>query len=369
VEDSATKLVGPEQASVLGRLEYELDNIRLALESSATDERKQVISLRIAQGLTRFWEVRGYMTEGRRWLERVLSLDAQFPVTLRANAYLSSGTLAYRQSDYEASIRGYSAALDLGSTTGDISVISRAQCGLGLIEYREGDIGSAARSFEMSLDNARRISDRDCTAWALQNLGRVREQTGDLDAAEMLQRESLALREESGDLFSIARSLNELGIILRQQNRRVEAEHFHRMSLAMRLHIGDLQGQAISMRDLARVLEERDRLTAKHWLLESMEIEHRVGDVRGVAVCIERLAHLCAMSGLYVRAVRLLGGAASIRETTKSARELSDSRMCDEIRDVARSALGSNQFDQLLSLGRATSVPDIIAFSYDFRSE
>ena len=368
-ERSAAELAGSEQASVLTQLDYELDNIRLALEQSVSDERRQVTGLRIAQSLTRFWEVRGYMSEGRRWLERVLNSDAQFPSTLRANAYLSAGTLAYRQSDYEGSSRGYSTALDLGRASGDTSVTARALCGLGLVDYRLGDIDSAARRFEESLDQARRISDRDCAAWALQNLGRVHEQARDLRSAEQLQRESLAMREGSGDLFSIARSMNELGIILRQRDRHGEAEFLHRASLDIRTQIGDIQGQAICMRDLARALERRDRLTASHWLLESIKIERKVGDLRGVAVCIERLAHLCAMSDLHAEAVRLLGGAVAIRQTTGSVRELADSRMCDEITAAARVRLGSTHVDQLLSQGQITSVRDIIAFAFNFKPE
>jgi len=224
VEQSAERLLGPEQASALSDLDSELNNIRLALERSSAADATRVVSLRIAYGMTKYWEIRGFMSEGRRWLSRILATGTEFSRLERAKSLLSAGTLAYRQSDYDASSASYSAALQLGEELSDASVIGHALSGLGLLEYRQGFMSSAREYFERSLEKARQAGDRECIAWAMQNLGRVEEQDGDLDSAERLQRDSLSIRTEIGEPFGIARSLNEVGIILRQQGELEESE-------------------------------------------------------------------------------------------------------------------------------------------------
>jgi predicted ATPase len=366
VDRSAERLLGSEQASALGDLDSELNNIRLALERSASADATRLISLQIAYGMTKYWEIRGYMSEGRRWFSRILGTDTEFPHPDRAKSLLSAGTLAYRQSDYDASSTSYSSALQLGEELSDASVIGHALSGLGLLQYRQGLMSSAQQYFERSLDKARQAGDAECVAWAMQNLGRVKEQEGDLDAAERLQRESLAIRSQVGEPFAIARSLNEVGIILRQKGELDEAEALHRRSLDIRHEIGDRQGEAISMRDLARVLETKDVAGASHWLQESMRIELDVGDLRGVAVCFERLAHICSISGYDADAIRMLGGAAEIRRANRSVRDAADSRMCDEVMASAQTKLGSDSVEGILGEARSMPIRNLIEMALNY---
>ena len=120
------------------------------------------------------------------------------------------------------------------------------------------------------------------------------------------------------------------------------------------------------MRDLARVLESIDIAGASHWLQQSMRIERDVGDLRGVAVCLERLAHICSISGYDADAVRMLGGAAEIRHANKSVRDAADARMCNEVLANARQKLGPDNVKEILGEVRSMPVRNLIEIALSF---
>jgi predicted ATPase len=62
----------------LDRLEEDIGNLRAALEwalewSVEPTERREELGLRLAGASWRFWQVRGYLSEGLRWLEELLA--------------------------------------------------------------------------------------------------------------------------------------------------------------------------------------------------------------------------------------------------------------------------------------------------------
>ncbi|SRR5579884_626936 len=102
-EQAEPQLQGPEQALWLERLETEHDNLRAALEWSLAADGSAEAGLRLVGALWRFWEMRGYLTEGRAHLADALShAQTQERTQERARALTGAGNLAWHQSDYEA---------------------------------------------------------------------------------------------------------------------------------------------------------------------------------------------------------------------------------------------------------------------------
>jgi predicted ATPase/class 3 adenylate cyclase len=66
------KLRGAEQLVWLSRVETEHDNLRTALAWSL-ESGKSGSALRLAGALSYFWELRGYLAEGQKWLQEALS--------------------------------------------------------------------------------------------------------------------------------------------------------------------------------------------------------------------------------------------------------------------------------------------------------
>jgi predicted ATPase len=106
-EQAKPKLEGAEQGIWLERLEREHDNLRAALEwalEQGTDEqesKRRAIALRLSAALEPFWEMRGYHSEARTFLERVLASSEGESASLRASVLPAAAHAAYLVGDYE----------------------------------------------------------------------------------------------------------------------------------------------------------------------------------------------------------------------------------------------------------------------------
>src|SRR5439155_937520 len=87
-----TPEAGGAQAFWLERLDLEQENLRAALTWSL-DEGEVETALRLGGALWRFWYTRGYLSEGRHWLDRALTADAGAPTLARASALAGAGIL------------------------------------------------------------------------------------------------------------------------------------------------------------------------------------------------------------------------------------------------------------------------------------
>ena len=99
-EEAYPELKGPDQLEWLERLEAEHDNMRAAL-SWALERKEAEVALRLGGALWWFWAMRGYHSEGRRWLEEALAIDGRGSPVSRAMALAGAGWLASQQGDLD----------------------------------------------------------------------------------------------------------------------------------------------------------------------------------------------------------------------------------------------------------------------------
>src|SRR5262249_52488164 len=97
--EAEPQLRGPEQTRWLAGLDADHDNLRAALEYSLNAQNPEA-GLTIAAALIRFWRVRGYWTEGQRWLERALARAGDAEPALRVKLVNGLGVFAHVQGDY-----------------------------------------------------------------------------------------------------------------------------------------------------------------------------------------------------------------------------------------------------------------------------
>ena len=71
-EQAEPHILRADANSWLNRLQAEHDNLRAALNWCFTNKGDTEIGVRIATALSRFWQVRSYLSEGQRWLELAL---------------------------------------------------------------------------------------------------------------------------------------------------------------------------------------------------------------------------------------------------------------------------------------------------------
>src|SRR5205823_14696978 len=128
-EEALPFLRGCRQAAWLRRLEEERGNLRAALEWSSPVYPEMYA--RLVAALWRFWYVRGYLNEGRRWMEAALAPEKPLPAGLRAKVCYGAAALATNQGDYTQAIDLSNESLALCRESGDKEGIANALDTLG----------------------------------------------------------------------------------------------------------------------------------------------------------------------------------------------------------------------------------------------
>ena len=134
-----------DEVNQIKLLDAELDNVRAALAWSGSAGE---LELRLAGAMFTFWTLRGYLTEGRRWLDDAIARDDVQPPALRAKALAASGGMAYRQADYTRSEEVWTEALGLFREVGDATGTARIIGELGNVAVAEGELDRALELYD-----------------------------------------------------------------------------------------------------------------------------------------------------------------------------------------------------------------------------
>jgi tetratricopeptide (TPR) repeat protein len=314
-EAAEPQLVGPEQGTWLARLEAEHDNLRAALswagERSASD-----LGLRLVGALLRFWETRGFISEGRRWLEGALAGGGGSPAA-RVRALNGAGAMAYHQSEYSRAAALHEEALALRRALGDRLGIADSLNNLGRAAYSQGEYGRAVALYEEALALRRELDDRLGIAGSLSNLGYLVGKQGEYARSAALLEEALALYRELGDQRAVARSLQYLGRAAYRLGEYGRAEALYEQSLALRRDLGDRVGIAYSLHNLGLVAYQQSEYErAAALLTEALALDRELGVKRGIAEAHHDLGLVMQRRGEYRRA------AALVAESLRLSRDL-----------------------------------------------
>jgi predicted ATPase/class 3 adenylate cyclase len=202
------RLMATDKRPQLDALEQEHDNLRAAI-AWATERGRADTALRLTGGLWRFWQMRGYLTEGRERLERALALPetANHP-DARSLALEAAGGIAYWQGDGAAAQQFYEAALELAQGAGSLSAEAQARYNLSFAYMYNPDGPTPDRASAealRALELYRRIGDRAGeakTLWAMSNVDWTSNDETSAEAVEYARR-ALAAFREIGDQFQI----------------------------------------------------------------------------------------------------------------------------------------------------------------------
>ena len=296
-----------DQALWRARLETEHDNLRAALRSSL-DGGDAETALEIAVLLSRFWFERGYLSEGRRWLDEALAASHD-ATHIRAEALSGNGVLAHYQGDYERSELLCQEALELSGSLGDPKGIAEATTGIALLRRARGDHVEAGRLLEEALSLYERIGAEEGIARTLDRLAMNLVVAGDDGRARPLFQRSLALYTQLGNIHGVALGLYGLSVT-RPAGAHVAARAQADESLDILRSIGDRRTFAKVLWNLAEINGEvGDAETAAAQFAESLTLFLEFGDLWFCGVVLESAAFLAARVGDAERAVRILGAA------------------------------------------------------------
>jgi predicted ATPase/class 3 adenylate cyclase len=362
-ERAEPELVGRDRGAWLDRLEAEHDNLRAALEWSLGSEGAEE-GLRLAGALWRFWFVRGFLSEGRKWLEGAIVRRSGELASVRVKALNGAGALAMGQGDQGRAKVLFEESLSLSRELGDSEGTSYSLRLLGLVAQNEGGYGRATTLFEESLTLRRELQDKWGIAHLLRLLGGVAEYQGDYGRAKALLEDSLAIFRELGDKEGTSHSLRLLGLVAQNDGDYGRAKVLFEESLSLLREIEDKWGIAHSLRLLGSVAQsEGDYPRAAELYKESLILGSELGDKEGIARCLEGLGAVAGAEGPLEHAVRLYGAAEALREAIDAP--LQPSHRSEHDRDVAalRAGLGEEEFTEAWAQGRAMQLKQAIDYA------
>jgi predicted ATPase/DNA-binding CsgD family transcriptional regulator len=314
-ERAESHLVTSEQSAWLDRLEAEHGNLQTALEW-ALDVGDVDAALRLGSSLWRFWMLRGYLSDGRNWLDRALAAVKCADPSVQARGLTSAGLLAFYQGDYARASSLCAESLALFRRLHDPRGMATALMALAHVAQVLGDFGTAQARYCESLSILGRIGDAPATTQPTERFEVLEGwlQSGNVPARE-LSRVSLAAFRELGPGHGVADLLHGLGHVLRNQGDLEPARSLYEEGLALYLELGDSWGIARSHYNLGLVaLAQGDRHRARLRHQQSLEIFCDLGDRWFTSLVLEGLAAVSAGEHRPQEAARLFGAAEALRE-------------------------------------------------------
>lgn len=242
VEHAEPFLYGPEQAVWLRRFELDSGNLRAALSWFLAAGQVEMAA-RMVCGLVIYWRRRGYYSDGRYWMEKVLPLTDPSCVcdSIRAKTLQAAASLAYRQGDLQPAQLWLQESLDLYRDCEDQSGIARVLFDLGWIALDQGNWNEAEQLNHESLKVARATQDHLAIYRALINLGWTLLNTGEQLLAQALFGEALELAKLKGHTRGIAVSLANLAWVILSRGDNMRAIELAEESLLLCYELGERQ--------------------------------------------------------------------------------------------------------------------------------
>jgi predicted ATPase len=360
------QLTGPDQAIWLDRLELENDNLRAALGWSL-DRSLVEPAARLAGAMWRFWMARGYLGEGRDWLERVLVPGNPLAPALRAKALKANGVLAWSQGEYRQAIQFCEMSLAIYQQLSDRDGIATCLHYLGSLALHQGEYARAAQLLEASLALRHELGDRWGVATCLNNLGALAGRQGDIVQAERFYEQGLVVARELGDKERIAVMLDNLGAVARDRRDYAQARRLYEEGLALFRAVNNRWNIPTCLNNLGGIaLDQRDYARARTLFRESLALLQDLGDKEGIAECLEGLAGVASGPGRpesIRRAARLVGAAAGLRAAIGSSLAPVDRSLHERTVAAIRAGMNEATFVAAHSEGRALALDQAIAYA------
>jgi non-specific serine/threonine protein kinase len=314
--------VGPNQVTDLNRLADEHGQLRSALEFSAETPGEALAGLRFAADLWLYWQARSQLSEGRRWLARLLESCVESTAT-RGKGLAVAGYLAVAQADPVAATPLLQEAHALAEELREPHTAAFATQYLGLVEMFRGNFDGAEGLLRAAAAARRRLGQDRFAAFAMADVGAAAFLRGDLDRAGTAFSESLELNS-GGDPWTRSHALWGMGLV-----------HWRTGALAQ----------------------------AEKLQTEALRLIQQVDDRNGIALRIDALAWLAAARGDWVRAARLSGAADA---TWRSIPARSPEPLVPFIDECARqgsAALGAAGWQAEYDRGRSLDRSDVLVLA------
>src|SRR5688500_11129841 len=134
------EMLGTKQALWLRRLEAEQNNLRAALEWSLLRDGRAETGLRLVGALRRYWDNKGYFSEGRQWCTQLLTrTEPSEPGKERAKALRTLAHMTWQLGGLTEARSSYEQSVQMSRALGDDRGVAAVLLGLGSVAMWQGE--------------------------------------------------------------------------------------------------------------------------------------------------------------------------------------------------------------------------------------
>ncbi|MDQ6643383.1 MAG: protein kinase, partial [Chloroflexota bacterium] len=297
VEEAEPHLKGKQQIQWLTRLERDQENLRAAL-GWLIEHMELELVLRFCAALWHFWYLRGYWSEGRRWLEAALGQPQKTAPTLaRARALCGAGNLAYYQVDDAAARPLLEESVTLCRSLADKGELANALGALGVLLQDLGDFESARPLLEESETLLRTLGSKWELSNLLRKLGQRALQERAPKRAKTLAMEALTLAQELGDNALIATTFATLTNIAALEGDLAQAVAYNSQCLTLARELGNKYLIAIALQNSGYFAALQGDLSQAASAGEGLAIMRELGEKAFIATALHSVGYVTTLRG------------------------------------------------------------------------
>lgn len=400
VERANRELMGAGQVEWVLRLSADMDNLRAALEWAREQAAEQNALARFGAALWRFWYARGWLSEGRHWLESTLE-NTRADSATRAQVLVGLGAMMWAQGDFARASYFCDAARELAQRVNDLSGVAWAELILGMIAQWRGAFAeaeewelAALRHFEIngeafgkamtcytlgvtahtrgalprareffttSLNAHRALGNPWGAAMPLYALGVIAQGDGDVATAKKSFDESYALFGAIDSHLGLGLNANNLGLLAIETGDFARAAEWLNECLQHFEKMGDHSGIARAWRGQARLATRQGELPRAYELAhQSLSVCAPLGDQVGLAEALEMCAEVAAAQEAFTRATLYAGAAARLRDELGAPLFPADAARSETMLRDARQKLGDAEFERAWTGGQTIGLDEIV---------
>ncbi len=285
--DPDARVHGQKQIEWLDQLEHDHENLRAALtwalECGA--ETALMAGLDIGGSVWEFWLMRGHISEGRGWLDRLLAATPGLISDARGKVTQGAGYLTWIQGDSDRAEAIHREGLAIRRALGDKAGMGGSLSNLGVIAWGRGDFKAARDFYEQALTARREANYRIGMASVLTNLSLLLQDQAEYRDAIAYATEALSLFTELDDLQGKALVLFNIGSMTYDRGDWASARKLQEEALTVTRALGDRRMIGALLQNLGyTVLSLGDRVLARKLLAESFELVTESGDKTQLAL-------------------------------------------------------------------------------------
>jgi len=327
--------------------------------------RQREWALRLCSALLPFWQGRAHFAEATDRLTRAMRLADGAPATEAwTRASFALGTLWTSMGDPAKAVPLYLELLSAFRALGDQRGTAVALNAIGTCYYMSQRPDDAEAPFAEALSIFRGLGDEQAVARTLSNVAGLALARGETARAAALFQEVRASCQRLGDTAGEAWALNFEAQVELKRGDGAAANRLYSEALTRFRSIRDTWGTGDSLLAIGHLACDTGAGdAARQRFEEAHAVFTEVGDIRGLIRVIEAFARLAAEGREAVRALKLAGAAASLRQRLGTALPPAPRQVLDQALEQVRHATNSGGVGSAWMDGWAMSTVDAVQYA------